>query len=78
MTAERAGRLHPAVKEHRNMAAAGLVVSCAMLLCLEGSHRKLKTNSAASSAIPQEEPPGLDKAPTGLGHVHAADWKFTC
>lgn len=54
------------------MAAAGLVVSCAMLLCLEGSPRKLKTliqlHAQPLTAIPQEEPPGKDKASSGVGH----------
>lgn len=50
------------------MAAAGLVVFCAMLLCLEGSPRKLKSliqlHSETVRTSLQEEPPGMVKAPT--------------
>lgn len=49
------------------MAAAGLAVSCAMLLCLEGSPRKLKTliqlHAQPPTAIPKEQAPSMGKAP---------------
>lgn len=57
------------------MAAAGLVVFCAVLLCLEGSPSKLKTliqlHAQSLTTTPQEEPPGMVKAPTRGGHVLA-------
>ena len=67
------GRLHPSVKERGSMAAAGLVVFCAMLLGSDGSPSKLKTlvqlHAQPLTTTSQEDPPGMVKAPTRGGQV---------